>query len=296
MSSVQSEFYEILPFLFVIYGIMIVIGLANYIISGIGILKISANHGKPHGWLGFIPIANRYQIGAVSGELEFSKRRMKSTGLWMVLIPMITSVVFSVFYIGLFVYIFIGAMSFDYSSVSPFLFLMEITGVVFAAILLMSVGTTIYTIIYLMALFKIFSAHYSGPRSVFYMLLSTFIPLAAGILLIKAAGTQIINPPEYMLNAPYGTPPNMSGLYSPNPLYTQNPPRQYSPAYPPYPPFPPQQYPPLYPPYSNTSQPPPYPPPQPDYPAPGSTQPDSMQPDTERQPPLQSDTNEIEKS
>ena len=203
------------------YGLIGLFGLATYIIQGLGILRISESHGKPNGWLGFIPIGMYYQLGAVSGELELGNRRMKKPGLWLMLIPVITYGAFFLVYIGMMVFFVLAAASSSMlgdASVAA-IFVMFI--VMLVVILLMSAGTTLYTILLMMTYHKIFSAHYTGTRPVFYMVLSAFVPLASGILLMKAARTPIINPPEYMVMTPmYNTPYAPYSPYSPYSPYT----------------------------------------------------------------------------
>jgi len=202
----SNEFLEILPFfimIFVIYGLFGLFGLANYVINGLGVLRISASHGIPNGWLGFVPIGMNYQVGAVAGELEFGKRRMRKTGLWLALIPLLTSVAFAAVYAIMFVYIVITAFAMDGSSLSPLIFMTPLLFITLFITLVVTVGTTVHLIVFHMAYYKIFSAHYSSAHAVFYMLLGAFVPLAIGILLMKTAKVPIINPPEYMRNPPF---------------------------------------------------------------------------------------------
>ena len=258
MSVIPSEFSDtyLVVFFIIVYGSMALIGLASYVVQGVGVLKISASHGRPNGWLGFIPIAVRYQLGVVSGGLLFGKRRMKNPGVWMVIVPIITNTVFYVVYFGMLMAVIYGAATSTFSGSSPAGTILLLIITMILAFLFLFAGSAIYSIIHLMALYKIFSAHYPGSRSVYYILLSMFVPFASGILLIKAAGTPIFNPPEYMLRAPYGPspygpPPFGPSPYGPSPYtsgpypqylqYPQYPPQQYSPTYPPYPPVPPQQ-------------------------------------------------------
>ena len=271
LPGVFDDSYMTFILIIIIYGFIALLGLASYIIQGVGILKISASHGKQNGWLGFIPIAVRYQLGVVSGGLIFGKKRMKNPGVWMVVVPIITNIVFYVVYFGMIMFVIYGSATSTLSSASAEGLVLGLIITMIFAFLFLFAGSAIYSIIHLMSLYKIFTAHYPGSRSVYYILLSMFVPFASGILLIKTAGTPIINPPEYMLRAPYGPPPFGSSPYGPPTYgpptygpprygpptngpppyasgpypqylqYPQYPPQQYSPTYPPHPPSPPQQ-------------------------------------------------------
>ena len=296
MNGAFSELNEILPvFIMVIaaYGFMALFGLVTYVFQAVGILKISASHGKPNGWLGFIPYGANYQLGAVSGELEFGGRVMRKPGLWLVLLPLISFGVFFVMYIGIFIVFIVGAVNAGVTGDSPVAMIVMLTIGMFVAAFLMSFGLIVYNIICLMAYYKIFRAHYAGARPVFYMLLSAYVPLAAGILLIKTSGTPIIDPPEYMTRAPFGPP-----AYPPYPPHQAYPPHQpgqpYSPYQPHHPHQPYQPYP-SYQPYSTYQPYQPYPlyqsyPQQPQYPQ--TPQPPGLQNQDVTPPPPPDDTHD----
>jgi len=257
-ASEMSAFIAIFATVLIFYGLLALLSMASYVLQGVGILKISASRGIRNGWLGFIPIGMDYQLGAVSGELELGNRRMKKTRVWLALIPVITNGVFLLIYAALFIVIFLMAMSGDFIVDRPEVFISIIMIVAFFIVLLVVAGSTLHTILLLMAYHKVFSAHYAGARPVFYMLLSGFIPLASGLLLIKAAAAPIIHPPEYMQQTP-DFYPDMQPPFPPS----QHPPHPQHPQYPQYPLYQPPQYPPPSPPPYDSHYPPPPPPPPP---------------------------------
>ncbi len=61
---------EALTGLLVIYGVILavslLIGLANYIMYGIAILRMAKRAGVKNGWLGFVPCANEWMLGRLS--------------------------------------------------------------------------------------------------------------------------------------------------------------------------------------------------------------------------------------
>ncbi|MCL2696340.1 MAG: hypothetical protein FWE69_08455 [Clostridiales bacterium] len=192
-SSFPSELAAILPLFLLILGICLVawgLAITDYVLRGLAILKLSAKQGVPNGWLGFIPIVNNYQLGALAGEIEFGKKKVKNTGVWLLVLPIAFGVVTA---IGSFIIM-----------VLPLTFRMTVLeqtphfspDMILAPMMSFTIGILIYTlllvaaqvIVYLfrgLALHKIFARYADGQRPVFYVILSVFVPLAESILLFK---------------------------------------------------------------------------------------------------------------
>lgn len=249
-----SAMFPFFIMIFVLYGVLCLLALAQYIVTAIGIMRLSASRGLSNGWLGFIPVASLYQTGKIAGEVEAGKKKIKNTGLWMALLP---AIIYGVFFIVYFIFLFsmIGnAFSgdfFNYGYHASSQILSYFTGFFFFIIFLsvfLSVGSIVWSILYLLVLYKIFAVHYSGMRALFYSLLSAYIPLAQGILFMKIAKEPIVNPPEYMLHP-------QPVYYGPQPYYGAAGQQPYPPQ--PYAPPMPQQ--PCGTPEQNEIQPPPSP-------------------------------------
>lgn len=234
----HREFFEMFPlivFIMAFYGIFGALAIAKYIINAVGIMRISTARGLSNGWFGFIPIAAQYQIGKIAGEVSTGKKKIKNPGLWLLIILAVMYGVFYVTYFSVFAWIFSSISRGGYGrwNNGP-----EIS-MVFAPIMLMLLVLLViivcsyaYSILYIMTLNKIYVCNYETPQALFYTLLSGYIPLALGILLMKAAKAPIINPPEYMT----GSGP--LGNYPPQPPYA--PTAFGGPTYP-QPPYPPAQ-------------------------------------------------------
>ena len=64
----DPEYYFALSFFAVIWGIVLVIGLAVFILQAFGLYSLSKNTGYDKPWLAFIPVANSYVLGHLSDE------------------------------------------------------------------------------------------------------------------------------------------------------------------------------------------------------------------------------------
>ena len=60
-----------------------------FILQGIGLYKIAKNRNLPNAWMGFVPFANIYYIGKMTGECAFFGRKMKRTGLYAMLVQIL---------------------------------------------------------------------------------------------------------------------------------------------------------------------------------------------------------------
>lgn len=241
-----SEFQELLPlvvFLIVIYGSLIVVGLASYIIQGVAILKQSRSRGLRNGWLGFIPYGKEYQLGKIAGEIEIRDKHVTNPGLWMALLPFIVSSAFGIIY---------GAMI--SSMLTPLMqaamggyYQPDITqmfsGQFYISMVLMYIvllaGGVLIQMVRLLALHRIYASYYNGQRPVFYLIMSIFVPLAEPIILIRLSKRPMINPPQYMLYPEQPYPPQQGyPQYPQQPYYGDG---QYNNGYQQQPYMPPEQ-------------------------------------------------------
>lgn len=75
MNIYQPDFYvnsdiieKIIPMLFITFVIVCEITFAIYVLSNIGLLKLTQRNNISHSWLAFIPIANTYIFGKIAFE------------------------------------------------------------------------------------------------------------------------------------------------------------------------------------------------------------------------------------
>jgi hypothetical protein len=191
-----EEFFNgagvLLGFIVGLYLLILLVGLAAYILRGLAILNMSKRLGKKNGGLGFVPFAWAYQLGKLSGEVEFGKKKVKEPGLWALLTGIIMGAL-PVIFIMLTVLNAVLAASGMSRGRSP-LYPAQITGLIanmfglFGFLyLLLIVGAIFLWLLYGLMYHKIFSRFDEGQKPVFYTLLSLFVPLAVWILFLTKA-------------------------------------------------------------------------------------------------------------
>jgi len=178
--NMPSELWVLIGFYIVFFAILILGGIVNYILRGIAIYKMSKNRGIPNGGLGFVPYANNYQLGVVAGEIEIGNKKVRRTGLWLLLAPIIFGVIVIVMYLVLVFTMVFSAFSSPTAMESALLGFF-IGFIVF--FLIVFIGSIIVKMFRVMALHKIFSRYSVGQKPVFYLFLALFVPFGEAITL-----------------------------------------------------------------------------------------------------------------
>jgi hypothetical protein len=178
-------FGGIIIFYIALIVILILAAFVMYLIRGFAIYNMSNARGLQYGWLGFIPIASRYQLGQVAGEIEFGNKKVTNPGLWLVIVPIIYNVVFMIGYMIIVVPYVISLISLV-DNPSPEAVFGPMTVFIIALFVFVFVMIFAQVFVYLfhyLVLHKIFSHYSTGQKPVFYMIIAMFVPLAHDILL-----------------------------------------------------------------------------------------------------------------
>ena len=86
----------ILMFYAVIIGAVLLVKLVSYVIKGFAMYRMAQRAGLDYPWLAFVPFARVYLQGELSGDIMFRKRTIRDPGIWLILIPIIKTVIFGV--------------------------------------------------------------------------------------------------------------------------------------------------------------------------------------------------------
>lgn len=187
-----DEFVEVMSALgplfgfFMILGFIVMIaGLAGYVLRGIATVNMSKARGLQNGWLGFVPIVRDYQLGEIAGDIEIGDKKITNTGIWLVVAPIIYNVVFAIGYFIVMVPYFVSLATIvdnpaPEAILGPITYLM-ISLTVF--ILVMVVAQVFLFLVIYLAYHKIFTRYATGQKPVFYLIISMFVPLGFPILL-----------------------------------------------------------------------------------------------------------------
>lgn len=96
----QAE--ELLP----IYGVVggALLWTVAFVMQGVGISKMAKNRGLKRRWLAFVPFANIWYLGKLSGECQFFGQKLKKAGIYT-MISQIAATLFTLATIGAEVYL-----------------------------------------------------------------------------------------------------------------------------------------------------------------------------------------------
>lgn len=176
---------SILSIYFLILGIMCVCLIVGYLLRAIGQYNMAKYRSIKYPWLAFIPVANNYQLGMLTGNVKLGKHMLKNTKLWLLLLPIIFSVIFG------FLYAIIIVMAILANANAIMFAPMMITLVLF--ILVIMAGGIFINILFALAYFKLFSFYKDRDVSLLYTLLSLFVPLANAIIIFTLRTKQPVN-------------------------------------------------------------------------------------------------------
>ena len=194
-----------------ILAFAVIIGIVDYILRGIAINSMCKNRGIDNGWLGFIPIARDYQLGVLSGEIDLGKKKMKNVGVWLIVTPIVVSVVTYIFsMVMMFVIMFSTAAIATSGSISG-VGLIFFVYILFLVVVMIAAGAS--QIVRGLAMYGVFSHYSTGGSAVFKALFALVMPFGEAIMLFANRNKQPIG---YVPPAPaYQPAPQSYGYQQP---------------------------------------------------------------------------------
>ncbi len=182
-SSDDSIIFVIMILYFSIFAIMFAVGITGYILKGLGLYRMGQRRNISYAWLAWIPIASNFLFGKLAGEVDLGNRKIKNTGLWMLLFPLIVFAICIVFFVVLFI-ITLSAGIISHQTDSVFA-IGGIFPLYMIFILVLSIISIIMNIFYGLVYWTYFSHIKPNSTSLFYTMLGLFVPLALQINLFR---------------------------------------------------------------------------------------------------------------
>lgn len=168
---------------FVIFAILIAIGITGYILKGLSLYRMGQRRNISYAWLAWIPIASNYLFGILAGDVDLGNRKIKHTGLWMLLFPLILLALVIIFFIVLVIITLSAGIMLHYSeSFFPIAGIFPLYVVFLPLIIVISLMMNIF---YGLVYWNYFSHVKPNSTSLLYTLLGLFIPLALEINLFR---------------------------------------------------------------------------------------------------------------
>ncbi|HIV03300.1 MAG TPA: hypothetical protein IAC74_06960, partial [Candidatus Aphodoplasma excrementigallinarum] len=193
----------LLTFLGIFYLILLAYIIVNYVVRSLGLYRIAKYSGVHNAWLAWIPLADLFLLGKVTGDIQLGSRTLKNTALWLLLVPLIGGAVAVCFYFGFLFVLIVAGVGATMSSSSAALGMMALVGMLmFATFLVVTIAASVvYYVIYGMAYYKLCTKFKDTAHSVFYTLMALFVPLADAILMYKMS--KLAKPPALTAPNPY---------------------------------------------------------------------------------------------
>ncbi len=272
----DPEYYFAFSFFAVIWGIVLVIGLAVFILQAFGLYSLSKNAGYDKPWLAFIPVANTYLLGSLSdgANLRIKGKRTNNRKLLLGLHIGLAALVFLLVVLFIAIIASPSANMYSYSYDAPYgyygshdyqynasMLPLSLLPILLLLIVPLTIVAAVFTYI---ALYSIYKA-YSPENAEMYLVLSILISLAQPIILFCLRNKTMAAPTLY-------SPVDPNGYYNPayiHPEYIEHQAQQPGMQHPSYPPQQPGMQRPGYPPQQPGMQRPSYPPQQPGMQRPG---------------------------
>lgn len=208
----------ILMFYLIILLVGLTVAVVNYIFRGIGMYNMAKREGMDYPWLAFVPFARTYLLGELGGTVHLKNKQIKNPGIWLIVLPFISSIVTGILYVVIWVVLGFGVF---FSSYSGFSF-GTVTGIIIVAVIVIvffTVYNAAYSVLRILVNRQIYEKFTTPGMAVAHAVLGVLLPLYESICLFV------------MRNRPYnpGKGPDLG-----TPFMTTPPPAK------PVPPMPPQ--------------------------------------------------------
>ncbi len=181
----------VFTFVAIFYLVMLAYVITNYVIRALGLHRIAKNSGVENAWLAWIPLADLYLLGKVTGDVSLGNRKLKNTALWLLLVPIIGGVISVLFYFGIIISVVVAGVSASAAgSAAAIIMPIVICILMFSAFLVVVLAASLfYYLVYGMAYYTLCTKFKESTHSVFYTLMALFVPLADAIIMLKLSKT-----------------------------------------------------------------------------------------------------------
>ena len=178
-TTTGEEFWWMFCILAIVYLLAFAFGIADYVLSSIGLYKLAERRGISNAFLAWVPVANCWTYGAIAEEYD-SRNKIRRNWKTAFLIPTLLMVVLTILVIiAAVVFAFLTTMVTADALIAPIVLLY-----VFYFILVFSACA--YVAIYYIVIFKIFESTVP-EKALKYTILSILVPLGRGICLFRCA-------------------------------------------------------------------------------------------------------------
>lgn len=208
--SVHNVGGSIMTGILMIYLIILLVGLVvsvtNYIFRGIGMYHMAKREGMDYPWLAFVPFARTYLQGELGGTVHLKNKQIKNPGIWLIVLPFISSIVTGVLYVIMWVVLGFGVffssnVSFSFGAVAGLLVIVGVSIVFFI------VYNACYKVLRILVNRQIYEKFTTPGMAVVHAVLGVLLPLYESICLFVMRNRPYNPGKEPDLGTPFLTTP-----------------------------------------------------------------------------------------
>lgn len=209
--SVHNVGGSIMTGILMIYLIILLVGLVvsvtNYIFRGIGMYHMAKREGMDYPWLAFVPFARTYLQGELGGTVHLKNKQIKNPGIWLIVLPFISSIVTGVLYVIMWVVLGFGVFfssygNFSFGAVAGLLVLVVVSMVFFI------VYNACYKVLRILVNRQIYEKFTTPGMAVVHAVLGVLLPLYESICLFVMRNRPYNPGKEPDLGTPFLTTPS----------------------------------------------------------------------------------------
>lgn len=183
-SAGDHIFVMLISVYMLIMGVALIFVIADYLLRGFGLYKIGKAEGRKNCWLAFVPFARTYFQGELCGPISLKQKTVKNPGIWLLIVPIVSGMVFAVGYFIFLMMTMIGAIAGSGSRSVESVATGMISNVIIFFIIVL-IGATVYQafihVMYVLVNHQIYERYTTKNMAILHAVLGTLLPLYQSI-------------------------------------------------------------------------------------------------------------------
>ena len=178
-----------------IYLLIFGVGIADYVVSSIGLYKLASKRQIEKPWFAWLPVVGDLLLGRVTEDCDAREGKHHKWSTVMLVLALVSVCGVILFFTAYFIMIFVTVMQVSMSNGDPTGALVVVFIVIMIAAMIMGIGAAAYAACRYICVYKIFES-IAPEKTLKYFLLAIMVPLAYGILLMKCCKSIDVEPIE----------------------------------------------------------------------------------------------------
>lgn len=178
-----------------IYLLIFGIGIADYVVSSLGLYKLASKRQIEKPWFAWLPVVSDLLLGRITEDCDAREGKHRKWSTVMLVLALVSVCGVILFFAAYFIMIFVTVMQVSMSNGNPTGALVGVFIVIFILAIIMGIGAAAYAACRYICVYKIFES-IAPEKTLKYFLLAILVPLAYGILLMKCCKRMDMEPIE----------------------------------------------------------------------------------------------------